>query len=71
MSNDLGLLKDYALLGAIADDLRVNPKTLRRKINQPDGWPALLWGGKLYLHIPTVRKLIEAGTRQRNPRRAK
>ena len=67
----LGLLQDYALLDEVAADLDVSPRTLRRRINGPDGWPHLRWGGKIRLHVPTVRKLIEAETRSRNPRRGR
>jgi len=68
MSN-LNLLEGYAPVDAIAADLDISPRTVRRRINAPDGWPVLRMGGKDYLHVPTIRKMIEGATRQRNPRR--
>jgi hypothetical protein len=66
----LGLLEGYALLSEVAADLGVCIRTLRRKINQPNGWPCVTVGGKLRLHVPTIRKIIEAETKSRNPRRS-
>jgi hypothetical protein len=60
----LGLLRDYALLSEVAADLGVSPRTIRRKINQPNGWPCVTVGGKLRLHVPTIRAIIERETRR-------
>ena len=65
----LHLLDDYAPLTEVAADLKVHPRTVRRRINQPDGWPCLEWAGMLWLHVPTIRQIIRAETRSRNPRR--
>jgi hypothetical protein len=67
----LGLLRDYALLSEVAADLGVSPRTIRRKINQPNGWPCVTVGGKLWLHVPTIRAIIERETRARNVRSGK
>jgi hypothetical protein len=66
---EFNILRDFAPLSAVARDLRVCERTLRRRLHRPDGWPFLLWGGRIYLHIPTVRKLIEAEVSTPNPRR--
>ncbi len=65
------LLRDYAPLDEVARDLGVCVRTLRRRINQPDGWPYLLWGGRVMLHIPTVRERIAAEVKVKNPTRRK
>jgi hypothetical protein len=70
-SPDINLLEEYAPRVAIAKSLKVSPRTIDRYVNQPDGLPVTEVGGKLYFHIPTVRKWIASRTRQRNPRRAK
>jgi hypothetical protein len=64
----LGLLDDYAPLTEVARDLKVHPKTVRRQINKPDGWPFIEWGGKIWLHVPTVKQLVTGNVRKRNQR---
>jgi hypothetical protein len=64
----LNLLQDYATITEVARDLRVCERTLRRKVNQADGWPCLRWAGRIYLHTPTIRKILEAATCSNNPR---
>ena len=69
-SPPLDLLEGYLHIDEIARAARVHPRTIRRRINQPNSrWSYLMWGGKIYLHVSTVRKLIEAEETTRNPRR--
>jgi hypothetical protein len=65
----LNILEGYAQIDAVARDLGVCVRTLRRRIHGVDGWPHLRWGGRIWLHTPTVRKIFEAETKSRNPRR--
>jgi hypothetical protein len=61
----LNILADYATIRAIAADTKVSTRTIRRRI--AGGWPFLIWGGKVHLHVPTVKKLIDAEVRTRKP----
>jgi hypothetical protein len=63
--NKLNILQDYALLDDVARDTNVCTRTLRRRLAQ--GWPYLMWGGKVHLHIPTWRKLIDGEVKTRKP----
>ena len=70
MSEDFGLLRDYATIEEVATALHCNPRTIRRKINSPNsGWSFVTIAGRKYLHLPTIRKVIESETVTRNPRR--
>jgi hypothetical protein len=42
---------------------------LRRKIHEPNGWPCLRWGGRIYLNMETIRQLLRDDTRSSNPTR--
>jgi hypothetical protein len=63
------LLKDYCRLDEAAAALHVTERTIRRRIHTPDGWPYLKFGGRIWLHLPSIKKFLAAQTRSDNPRR--
>jgi hypothetical protein len=66
----LNLLKDYALINEVAADLGMHPRTVRRKLHEPNSrWSYVIVGGKIRLHIPTIREIIAAETKTNNPTR--
>jgi hypothetical protein len=65
----IDLWKDYATIPETAVALEMCERSVRCKINAPNGWPHCRIGGKVRLHIPTLRKIIEASTVSRNPSR--
>jgi hypothetical protein len=65
------LWADYATIDETAAGLAMCTKTVRRNLNKPNGWPHCRMGGKVRIHLPTIRKIIEAETISRNASRHK
>lgn len=68
---DTGLMADYRDEPTMAKELHVTPRTMARYRNEPDGLPYLLLGGRVYYHLPTVRRWLEQRIVKPNPTRAR
>jgi hypothetical protein len=69
MSN---LLDDFLDLEPFAAEVKRDPRTVRRWMNQPDGLPHVRIGNRLMVHVPTARKWIFSRMRRLPaPRRRK
>ena len=65
------LLEDYIDRLTLAEELRVNWRTVHRYENQPDGLPSLLIGGRRMYRLESVKAWLERRERQRNPTRGR
>ncbi len=50
------LLTDFADLEPFAAQVKREPRTVRRWMNEPDGLPYTRIGNRILIHIPTARK---------------
>ena len=63
------LLNDFADLEPFAAEVKRDPRTVRRWLNQPDGLPYTRLGNRILIHIPTARKWMLDRIHRPNPRR--
>lgn len=63
------LLADFADLEPFAVEVKRDPRTVRRWMNQPDGLPFTRIGNRVLIHIPTARQWMLDRMRRPNPRR--
>ena len=65
------LLTDFADLVPFANEVKRDPRTVRRWMSQPNGLPYTRLGNRILIHIPTAREWMFSRMRHRNPRRSK
>jgi hypothetical protein len=67
---DAKLLTDeYTEEKKFAEDNNVHQRTVARYRNQPDGLPYVMWGGRVFIHVPRARQWLESRVRHLNPSR--
>jgi hypothetical protein len=62
------LLQDYLDLEPFAAEVKRNPRTVRRWLDQPNGLPYTRIGNRILIHVPTAREWIF--NRMKNVKRA-
>jgi hypothetical protein len=63
------LLTDFADLEPFAAEVKRDPRTVRRWMNEPDGLPFTRIGNRILIHIPTAREWMLSRMRRPNRRR--
>jgi len=63
------LLEGFADLEPFAAEVKRDPRTVRRWLNQPDGLPYTKLGNRILIHIPTAREWMLGRIHRPNPRR--
>lgn len=63
------ILDDYVPEAAFAEANGVGQRTISRYRNEPNGLPYMVWGGKVWIHVPGARDWIASRIRRNNPRR--
>ena len=63
------LLDDFMDLEEAAAEIGVSVRTLRRYMDQPDGLPHAIIGGRTRLHRPTTREWLLGRMKRPNPTR--
>jgi hypothetical protein len=66
--SDTGLLSDFLDLEPFAVEVRRDPRTVRRWMDEPDGLPYTRIGNRILIHIPTAREWMLGRMRNRSPR---
>ena len=61
------LLADFVDVAQFAADLRKDPRTIYRWMNQENGLPFAKVGGQRLIHLPSAKIWIMAQMRQLNP----
>jgi hypothetical protein len=64
------LLTDFADLEPFAAEVKRDPRTVRRWLNQPNGLPYTKLGNRILIHIPTAREWMLSRMRRPNQRRS-
>jgi hypothetical protein len=67
MSNLNSLLSDFADLEPFAAEVKRDPRTVRRWMNEPNGLPYTKIGCRILIHVPTAREWIFGRMRRPNP----
>jgi hypothetical protein len=62
------LLDGFADLEAFAAEVKREPRTVRRWMNEPNGLPYTKLGNRLLIHIPTARQYLLDRTRHSSRR---
>jgi hypothetical protein len=71
MSQSISILDGYALEEEFAAANNINPRTVARYRNQPNGLPYVKWGGRVFINVDGARQWLAKRTIRRNqPRRA-
>jgi hypothetical protein len=52
------ILEDLLEIELFAAEVKRNPRTVRRWIDQPDGLPYTKLGNRILIHLPTAREWI-------------
>jgi len=60
-------LADYLDLEPFAEEVKRDPRTVRRWLNEPDGLPYTRLGNRILIHLPSARKWLFSRMRQREP----
>jgi hypothetical protein len=63
-------LADYLDLEPFAAEVKRDPRTVRRWLNEPDGLPYTRIGNRILIHIPTAREWLFSRMQHPNPRRS-
>ena len=61
------ILEDYVLKSKFAADHDLSEHSVDRYRHL--GLPWMLWGGKVYIHLPGAREFVAKRIRRRSPRR--
>jgi hypothetical protein len=69
MSEKISILEGYAPEEDFAAANHINPRTVARYRNQPDGLPYVKWAGRVYIHVLGARDWLAKRTIRRNQRR--
>jgi hypothetical protein len=69
MTEAISILDGYVPEEDFAATHGVNPRTIARYRNQPDGMPYVKWGGRVYIPIQEAREWLRKRTVRRNQRR--
>ena len=69
MSEAISILDGYVPEEDFAAAHDVNPRTVARYRNQPDGLPYVKWGGRVFIDVNGARKWLAKKTIRRNQRR--
>jgi hypothetical protein len=64
------LLTDFADLEPFAAEVKRDPRTVRRWMNEPDGLPCTRIGNRILIHIPTAREWMLSRIRRSARREA-
>ena len=62
------LLQDYLDLEPFAAEVKRNPRTVRRWLDQPNGLPYTKLGNRILIHVPTAREWMMRRMRNTAPR---
>jgi hypothetical protein len=52
------LLQDFLDLDPFAAEVKRNPRTVRRWLDEPNGLPYTRIGNRILIHVPTAREWI-------------
>ena len=63
------LLDGFVDLEPFATEVKRNPRTVRRWMNEPAGLPYTRLGNRILIHIPTAREWMLSGIHRPNRRR--
>ena len=63
------VLDDFLDIEPFADQVKRDPRTVRRWMDEPDGLPFTKMGNRRLIHVPTAREWLLGRMRQPNPRR--
>ena len=63
------ILDDYVLQSKFAVDHDVSEHTVARYRAEPDGLAYAVFGGKVYIHVPSAREWMAKRIRRRSPLR--
>jgi hypothetical protein len=69
MSKTISILDGFVPEEDFAEAHNVNPRTVARYRNQPDGLPYVKWAGRVYIHVLGARDWLAKRTIRRNQRR--
>jgi hypothetical protein len=69
VSEKISILEGYASEEDFAAANHINPRTIARYRNQPDGLPHVKWAGRIYIDVAGARVWLEKRTIRRNPLR--
>lgn len=69
MSEAISILDGYVPEEDFAAAHDVNPRTVARYRNQPNGLPYVKWGGRVFIDVNGAREWLGEKTIRRNQRR--
>lgn len=66
MSETISILEGYASEEDFAAANDINPRTIARYRNQPDGLPYVKWAGRVYIDVDGAREWLAKRAIRRN-----
>jgi hypothetical protein len=61
---------DFVHEAKFAVENNIDRRTVARYRKMPDGLPFVEFGGRIFIHMPTAKRWLEARIHRPNPRRA-